>query len=242
MMLRLLLARWHNKWLRFRLRGRALAPVARQNLSALDHLRLNQPAIDQRYVSLDVETTGLSRHRDRVVSISAVRIVGGRILLGDAFSSLVNPGRGIPSTTIKIHGIVPSMVDQAPALEEVLDQFLQYLGTDILVGYQVRFDLNFLNRCMKKKYGIRLQNLAIDVMDMCNKVVFPVHIRKYALRVRGPKNLDDMAAHFGIEIPERHTAFGDALAAAMIVQRVLAILETKRPARVRDLLSAGIGC
>jgi DNA polymerase-3 subunit epsilon len=131
------------------------------------------------------------------------------------------------------------MVARAPVLDEVFDQFLLYLGSDIIVGYHVRFDLFFLNSCMKRKYGMRMQNLALDAMFMCKKVVIPAHIRSYASRFKGNQDLDAMAKHFGIEIPERHTALGDALATAMIFQRILAELEKSGPANLRSLLSAG---
>lgn len=241
-MLKLILARLRNRWVRSRLRGKELAPAVHENLSALDHLELNHKAKNLRYVILDLETTGLSRSRDMVISLSAVRMVDGRILMGDVFNSLVNPGREMPSSTIKIHGIVPSMVNHAPTFDEVLDQFLHYLGTDILVGYHVDFDLGFLNRCMKKKYGIHLQNMALDVMPMCNKVIFPALIRKYAFRFNGNRGLDVTAAYFGIQIPERHTAFGDALATAMIFQRILTELEKRGRANLLNLLHiAGAG-
>jgi DNA polymerase-3 subunit epsilon len=238
-MLRLSIARLRNRWIRNRLRGKELASPAYENLSALDHIDLNQKAKEMRYVILDLETTGLDLSRDEVVSLSAVSLVDGRILLGDVFNSLVNPGREIPSATIKIHGIVPSMVDQAPTFDEVFDQFLRYLGTGILVGYHVGFDLNFLNNSMKRKYGIHLQNMVLDVMYMCNKVIFPAHIRNYALRLKRNQGLDAMAEYFGIQIPERHTSFGDALATAMIFQRILAELEKRGPATLRRLLHTG---
>ncbi len=238
-MLKLSIARIRNQWIRKRLQGRKLAPLAYENLHALDHLDLKQRAKSLRYVILDLETTGLSLTSDRVISLSAVRMVDGHILLGDVFSSLVNPGRSIPFSTIKIHGIMPSMVARAPALDEVFDQFLLYLGSDIIVGYHVRFDLFFLNKCMKRKYGMRMQNLALDAMFMCKKVIIPAHIRSYAGRSKGDQDLDSVAKHFGIEIPERHTALGDALATAMIFQRILADLEKSGPADLRSLLSAG---
>lgn len=238
-MFKLFLARLHNRWLRRRLRGKELAAPVNENLSALDHLELNQNAKDLRYVILDLETTGLNLSRDKVVSLSAVRMVDGRILLKDIFNTLVNPGREVPAATIKIHGIVPSMVDQSPAFDEVFDHFLQYLGTDILVGYQVGFDLSFLNDCMKRKYGIHLQNLALDIMLMCNNVLIPAHSRKYVLSLRRNQGLDAMAVRFGIQIPERHTALGDALGTAMIFQRILVELEKKGGASLRKLLHTG---
>ena len=238
-MFKLFIARLRNRWLRRRLQGEALPAAVTENLYALDHLATDQNAKDLRYVILDLETTGLSLSRDKVVSLSAVRMAEGRILLKDIFNSLVNPGREIPAATIKIHGIVPSMVDHAPGFDEVCDRFLEYLGTDILVGYQVGFDLSFLNDCMKRKYGIFLQNLALDIILMCNNVMIPAHSRKYVLSLRRNQGLDAMAARFGIQIPERHTALGDALATAMIFQRILAELEKKGAANLRKLLHTG---
>jgi len=237
-MLKLSIARMRNRWIRTRLQGKDIAPLAYENLSALDHLDLKQKAKNLRYVVLDLETTGLNLKHDQVVSLSAVRVIDGRIPLGDVFNSLVNPGQDIPFSSIKLHGIVPSMVARAPLFEEVFDQFLRYLGTDILVGYHARFDLNFLNSCMKRKYGFRLQNLVLDTAFMCNKIIYPAHIKNYAVRLKGSQGLDTTAEYFGIEIPERHTALGDAMATAMIFQRILAEMEKKGPASLRILLSA----
>ena len=239
MMLRLSLRRLRNRWLKARLRRKQLDTLAAANLTALEHLDLNRKARDQRYVVFDLETTGLDLNRDRVLSVAAFRIVAGRIPLAEVFSSMVNPDRTIPSSSIKIHGIVPDMVAQAPPLEEVLDQFLSYLGTDILIGFHVRFDLHFIDSCMKKRYGFALQNLALDLSPMCRKLILPIHLRSYMMRHRRHPSLDEVAKRLHIEIPERHTALGDALATAMIFQRILAELEKRGPGRLRDLVSFG---
>jgi len=236
-MLGLTIARLRNRRIRNRLREKELPPLAHDNLKALDHLDLKQGAKQLRYVVLDLETTGMSLTCDQVVSMAAYRVVEGRILLGDIFSSLVNPDQAIPPSAVRIHGIVPSMVARAPLFEEVFDQFLRYLGTDILVGCHVNFDLNFLNICMQQKYGFHLQNLALDAMFMCRTILFPRHLRSYAIRYKGDQDLDMVAKHFGIQIPERHTALGDALATAMIFQRILVELEKTGPGRLRNLLS-----
>ncbi|MEX1348689.1 MAG: 3'-5' exonuclease [Desulfobacterales bacterium] len=236
-MLDFTIARLRNRWIKNRLQKFELPPLAETNLQALDHLSLRQRVKNLRFVVLDLETTGLSLTRDHVVSLAAYRVVEGRILLGDTFNSLVNPDRTIPSSAVRIHGIVPSMVARAPLLEEVFDQFLCYLGTDILVGYHVKFDLNFLNICMQQKFGFPLQNLVIDAMLLCRKILYPGHLRSYALRFKGDQDLDAVAKHFGIQIHERHTAEGDALATAMIFQRILAKLEKTGPGQLRDLLS-----
>ena len=236
-MFRLLLAQVHNRWIRYRLRKKNLSSLARQNLSALDHLNVNQPFNGLRYVVFDLETTGLSPTRDRVLSVAAFRIVQRRVHLGDVFSSLVNPSRSIPIAAIKIHGILPSMVSDAPLAADIYDEFLCYLGTDILVGYHVGFDLHFLNKFMKQKYGFPLQNLVLDTQAMCRKIFFSPHLRTSTVRYKGDPALDAVAEHFGIEIFERHSALGDALATALIFQRILATLEKKGRRQLRNLLS-----
>ena len=234
---RLLFARWRNRLVKIQSRGRELHPLARTNLKALDHLGARQNARSLRYVIFDLETTGLNLKQDRVVSAAAYRVVDGRIALGDVFSSLVSPGRDIPSSAVKIHGIMPSMVDDAPSFGEVFEKFLGYLGTDILVGYHVGFDLHFLNIYMRQAHGFPVQNLVLDAQSMCRRVCFPPHLRSYAGRLKGNQDLDTVAQHFGIEIQERHTALGDALATAMLFQRILLEIEKAGPGQLKNLLA-----
>jgi DNA polymerase-3 subunit epsilon len=129
------------------------------------------------------------------------------------------------------------MVDDAPAFAEVFEKFLGYLGTDILVGYHVGFDLHFLNSYMQQAHGFPLQNLVLDAQCMCHKVCFPPHLRSYAGRLKDAQSLDTIARHFGIEIQERHTALGDALATAMIFQRILLEIEKSGSGQLRNLLA-----
>jgi DNA polymerase-3 subunit epsilon len=236
-MSRLLLARWRNRLVKMRIRREELNHLALTNLRALDHLVARQNARSLRYVIFDLETTGLSLDHDRVVSAAAYRVVDGRIALGDVFSSLVSPGRDIPSSAVMIHGIMPSMVDNAPSFDEVFEKFLDYLGTDILVGYHVRFDLHFLNVYMRQTHGFPVQNLVLDAQSMCRRVCFPPHLRSYAGRLKGDQDLDTVAKHFGIEIQERHTALGDALATAMIFQQILTEIEKNGSGRLKNLLA-----
>jgi DNA polymerase-3 subunit epsilon len=214
---KLFLARLRNRWIRARLKGKALKAAAQNNLTALDHLSLSDKARSFRYVVVDLETTGLDFRHDRVVSVGAFRVVEGRVCLGDMFNDLVNPGRDIPPTSIKIHGIVPDMVAEARPLGEVFDDFLAFLGVDILVAHHAFFDLRFIDRIMKQNHGFPLQNLVLDTVSMCRAIAFPPHRYPYGINLENRRySLDALAKHFGIEIQQRHTALGDALAAAMI--------------------------
>jgi DNA polymerase-3 subunit epsilon len=238
--MRIFLARVRNQWIRARFKDKELPSSVRNNISALDHVSLSEKAISCRYAVVDLETTGLSTKRDRILSIGAVRIVNGRIRLGDTFNEFVNPGRDIPESSIMIHNIVPDMVSTARSPEEVIDYFLGYLGTDILVGHHARFDLQILNRVMRQCYGFCLQNLVLDTVALCRALLFPRHRYPYGIDMDNTEySLDALARHFGIEIFDRHTSFGDALATAMIFQRVLAKLEKGGTGQLCDLIRAG---
>ncbi len=233
-------ARLYNRWLRIRLSRRELPPLARANLRVLDNLRPGAPALEQRYVVVDLETTGMDPHKDRVVSVGAFRVVGGRVRLGEVFSELVNPGRDIPPESIKVHAIVPGMTRDARPAWEVFDDFLEFLGDDILVAHHARFDLFFINWVMRQRYGFRLQNLVVDTVLMCRNALLepdPYGVRRGAKRC----SLDALVERYGIELPERHTALGDALATALILQRLLPELARAGWSTLKELVDvAGV--
>jgi DNA polymerase III subunit epsilon len=218
-------------------KNKSLGPSARVNLAALDHLRLSDEARSHRYVAVDLETTGLNFEQDRIISLGALRIVQGRILLGEFFNELVNPGQSIPPASIKIHGIVPDMVAEARPIGEVLDDFLVFLGGDIIVAHHARFDLRFLNRVMRSRYRFSLQNAGVDTALLCREVFYRKYPYADTLRNDAKKyDLDSLAGQLGIEIHDRHTSLGDALAAAMIFQRVLRWLEESGSKSLSTLL------
>jgi DNA polymerase-3 subunit epsilon len=224
-----------NRWLRFRLARRNLRPAGRANLSALDGLDLSAPARDQRYVVLDLETTGLDPEKDRVVSIGALRVVDGRVRLGDVFSELVNPGRDIPTESIKVHGIMPGQIEEARLAWEVFEDFLGFIGRDILVAHYACFDLYFLNKVMRAQYGFRMQNLVLDTVLMCRTAL--IQPDPYGVRLGAQRcGLDALIERYRLHVPDRHTALGDALATAFVFQRLLMDLERAGWTTVRDLL------
>ncbi len=103
----------------------------------------------QEYVVLDLETTGLSANWDAIVEIAARHIVGGQ-LAGPSFHRLVNPGRPIPYLASRVHGIRDQDVRTAPSLEEVLPELLAFIGSRIVVGHNIAFDLAFLRRAVRR--------------------------------------------------------------------------------------------
>ena len=191
---------------------------------------------------VDLETTGLNLAHDRVVSVGAYRMVEGHIRLGEVFNELVNPGRDIPPSSIKIHGIVPDLVAEARSAWEVFKDFLPFLGVDVLVAHHARFDLHFINKVMRRSFGFPLQNLVLDTVLACRAIAFPPDPYPYGIDLDHRQySLYNVAKYFGIEIHQRHTALGDALATAMIFQRILVRLEEMGRDSLRNLIKvAGV--
>ena len=100
--------------------------------------------VRQRFVALDLETTGLDPRRDTIVSLAAIPFVGG--VPAGGYVTLVDPGRAIPPESTAIHGLTDAMVRGAPPLERVLREAEPVFGDAVLVGHNVGFDVAVLTR------------------------------------------------------------------------------------------------
>ena len=95
-------------------------------------------------VAIDIETTGMDAQRDAIIEIAAVRFNGHRV--EGEWTKLINPGRPIPRQITQLTGITDQMVLHAPPLQAVIQELVDFVGNDIVVGNNVRFDLSFLQK------------------------------------------------------------------------------------------------
>jgi len=131
----------------------------------------------ERYVVLDVETTGLSPWKgDRVIEIGAVAIEGGDLM--DEFSTLIQAPRAIPFSASQIHGITDEMLIGQPTPEEVFPALDAFIRDSILVAHNAQFDLAFLRR-EYELLGIRFSQRHICTLEM-SRNRFP-HLRNHKL-------------------------------------------------------------
>ena len=88
------------------------------------------------YTVIDLETCGLlGEDRNSIIELSAIKVRNGIVV--EEFSSLVNPMRPIPPMVTKITGIDNTLVVGAPILSDVLQGYLDFIGNDIVVGYNI---------------------------------------------------------------------------------------------------------
>ncbi len=176
-----------------------------------------QPLKSLTYVVFDTETTGLAPSQgDRIVSVAGVRIVNGRILSGESFNRIVNPGRPIPAESIRFHGITDEMVKDKPPAEVVLPQFRTYVADAVLVAHNAAFDLKFM-RMRERQMGISFDNPVLDTMILSDFLDGP----------EAGHTLDDICERYGIEITNRHTALGDSMVTAAVLLRQIEALEAR---------------
>ncbi len=169
------------------------------------------------YVVFDTETTGLlPMQGDEIVSIAGVRIVNGRILTGESFNFIVNPGRPIPAESIKYHGLTDEMVKDKPPIGIVLPQFKAFCADAVLVGHNVAFDMKFL-RMREQQAGVSFDNPVLDTMLLSS----------FVDEGNAGQSLDAIAERYGIRITDRHTALGDALTTAAVLLKLIDALEAR---------------
>ena len=170
------------------------------------------------YVVFDLETTGLSPVSDGIIEISAVKVENGKVT--DSFSTLVNPGRRIPAAATRVNGITYQMVKDAPGLKDALDQFLSFIGDQVLVGHNIHsFDMGFLNHAMEELYKTRLGNDYIDTLYMARSCL------KGVCRHR----LVDLAAYFNISTEGAHRALNDCIMNQKCYEKMGKLMETANP-------------
>lgn len=169
------------------------------------------------YTVFDLETTGLDPEGgDRIVSISGVRIMSGRVLEAESFDQLVNPGRPIPLEAIRVHGIENEEVQNKPRIEEVLPLFYKFAEGTVLVAHSAMFDLAFLKKG-EARSGIQFQNPVLDTFQLS----VLVHPNKK------DHSIEAICARLGVQVQGRHSAFGDAVTTANIFLKLLPLLHKR---------------
>ena len=150
------------------------------------------------YVVFDLETTGVSTRKDKIIEISALKVKDGEIV--DEFSSLVNPERKIPKSATNVNRITDSMIADAPKIDEVLPKFLIFASNNILLGQNIqRFDLKLIYRDCEQ-LGITVPN---------NDFVDTLPISKQLIPQLAHHSLQDLANFYGVSYKGAHRALTD---------------------------------
>jgi len=181
---------------------------------------IRKPVAESRFVVMDTETTGFQAYsQDEIVSIALLELHGLE-KTDREFKTLINPERPIPLSSTEIHGISDIDVADAPKLSDKLPEIMSFIGSAVLIGHHINFDIRFLNKRLQKLAGCSLQNPWIDTMLLFLELTGKM----------GHYSLEDVAQVSGVVITERHTAYGDAAATLEIFVRLAQqIVKTSDP-------------
>jgi DNA polymerase III subunit epsilon len=184
-------------------------------------LRANHPSaptslLDEDWVVVDVETTGgTPATGHRVTEVAAVCVSGGAVV--DVFSSLVNPGRPIPSMITRLTGITDAMVRDAPPFRDVAARLCEVLDGRVFVAHNAPFDWRFVCAELEAGGGVALRGRKLCTVRLARKLLPQLPSR----------SLDALVEYFDLRMEARHRAEDDARATAQLLLRLIGILEDR---------------
>ena len=175
----------------------------------------HDPADAEELVSLDLETTSLDPRKADILSIGAVRIRRGKLILGERLELLVEPPPSLSGESIRIHKLRRTDLEGQLPLAEALRRVLAFVGDRPLLGYYLSFDVAVLRRHLREQLGARLDNPRVEVSELYHrKMSRRFHDLHLDLR------FDTLARPLDIPVEVRHTAIGDARTAALMFLRL----------------------
>lgn len=168
---------------------------------------------EETYVVFDLETTGIDLMTNGITEIGAVKLVGG--VAKEQFTTLVKPDYPISDEIVKLTGITPEMVANAPKIGMVLPDFMKFIDGAVLVAHNAEFDTRFIKRFAAGE-DYEVKNRVMDTLEMSRKYL--PQLRKNGLGV--------LAEYFGV-VFHHHRALSDAYATAEIFVELMKIKAKK---------------
>jgi DNA polymerase-3 subunit epsilon len=166
-----------------------------------------------REIVLDTETTGLDpRNGDRVIEVGCIELFN-RIPTGREFHRYINPERAVPAEAHAIHGLSTEFLKDKPVFADVAEEFLAFVGEDLLVIHNAAFDVDFLNAELARvgRPEIAMARV-VDTLQLAR--------RKHPA---GPNSLDSLCKRYGVDNSNRvkHGAIMDSLLLAEVYVELL---------------------
>lgn len=176
---------------------------------------------DETYVVLDLETTGFSSVNDDIIEIGAYKVKDWTII--DEFTTFIKPNKLVPEEVKKLTGITDDMLENAPTIDEIKDEFIKFIGDSIIVAHNAQFDFGFLSN----KFGIK--NSYIDTIKIA-RVILDKEVGRF--------NLQRLAKYFSISGYEAHRAKDDARLLVDIFNKMINIAKTNGAKTYKDMMQS----
>ncbi|EMY36158.1 exonuclease [Arthrobacter crystallopoietes BAB-32] len=181
------------------------------------------------FCCLDFETTGLDPLRDNIIAYGAVPISAGRIIPSQGRYSLVNPGMAVSKESTMVHAIRQCDLEQAPSLDDCLNDIKELLAGRILVAHSAWVERGFLRRALSRR-GLRLDVPILDTAALARACVDLPELP------RGQDvSLEYVSALLDLPVHTPHHALGDAMTTAQLFIVLASRLSKGGPCRLGKL-------
>lgn len=163
------------------------------------------------FTVLDLETTGLCPGFDEIIEIGCLRVRDLAVV--DYFQTLVKPEFEIMDFITSLTGITNEMLADAPAIDSVLPSVRDFIGSDIVLGHNVNFDVNFLYHSFLDVFGIPFSNDFLDTMRLSRRMN----------PERPHHRLEDLIEYYQIKQTGAHRALDDCASTLAIYRKLFDI-------------------
>ena len=185
-------------------------------------------SLDGTFVVFDIETTGFSPVKNKIIEIGAVKVVKGEVT--DHFSVFVNPKVPIPYEITQLTGINDEMVLEAETIEQILPKFVEFCEDAVLVAHNANFDMSFINENIRRQ-KIRANYTYLDTLGLA-RVLLPGQAKH---------TLDAVCKTLKISLENHHRAVDDAGATAQMFIQFREMLMTREISSMEEINLLGEG-
>ncbi len=184
-----------------------------------------EASFDEEFVVFDIETTGLSPLNCKITEIGAVIVKNGEII--ERYNTFVNPKVPIPEDIVKLTSITDEMVADAPEIEKVLPEFLEFCGDRLLIAHNANFDISFI-RAAADECGVPFNNPYLDT----------VALSRYLNPELKRHKLDNLAEYFGLGDFNHHRACDDAEMLGLIFNKMAEKMKNEGVYGIGDMITS----
>ena len=195
----------------------------------------DRPLESTRFVVIDTELTSLDQRTNRLLSVGAVGMTGSKIMVGEQFYRVVNPGVVIPAEGIVIHGLLPEEIKGGYDLPTTIAELNRFIQGAVLVGHFAEIDRSVL-----------LKEFAASRISLNNPMVCTARVQRWIVK-KQPfteeqfrdmeiTDLESLAKIYKLDFHEAHHALDDAFVTARLWQKQIHVLNGLEVKTLRNLL------
>ena len=159
------------------------------------------------YTVLDLEMTGLSVKKDKVIEIGAIKVRNNEIV--DTYKSFINPHVKLSKKIIDLTGIDDSMLSTAPEEDEAMYKLIDFVGEDCIIGQNIIFDYSFIKQWAVNK-NVKLDLYYCDTLKIAREL----------LPKDEKKDLENLCSFFNIKRENAHRALDDSFETMQVYEKL----------------------